>query len=185
MNYLKALCLTSLRATFLLAISCMSAGATSINLGGSNLDSIVVERENLFPEGIEYSSQVESFFLSSITEGTVYQVNSEGISPFIEDERLVSSVGLQVDEQRNRLLVANSDSGFSVNSTEATQRNLAALGIYDLLTGESIAYANLGTLLPNAPHIANDIAVDALGNAYVTDTSVFMLLLLIRTLAIH
>lgn len=170
MNYLKALCLTSLRATSLLAISCMSAGATSISLGGSNLDSVIVEQENLFPEGVEYSSEVGSFFLSSLTEGTVYQANSEGISPFVEDERLVSSVGLQVDEQRNRLLVANSDLGFGVNSTEATQQNLAALGIYDLFTGESIAYANLGTLLPLAPHVANDIAVDALGNAYVTDS---------------
>lgn len=170
MNYLKALCFTSLRATSLLAISCLSASATSISLGGSNLDSVIVEQENLFPEGVEYSSKVGSFFLSSQTEGTVYQVNSEGISPFVEDERLVSSLGLQVDEQRNRLLVANSDLGFSVNSTEATQQNLAALGIYDLFTGESIAYANLGTLLPDAPHVANDIAVDALGNAYVTDS---------------
>lgn len=172
MNYLRALCFTSLGATSILAtVFCMSASATSINLGGSNLDSLIVERENLFPEGVEYSSKVGSFFLSSQTEGTVYQVSPDGsFFPFVEDDRLVSSLGLQVDEQRNRLLVANSDLGFSVRSTPETQQELAALGIYDLFTGESIAYANLGMLLPNEPHVANDIAVDALGNAYVTDS---------------
>ena len=172
MNYLKLL-----PKTFFFTISLLvtvlgtSASATSINLGGSNLDSVIVKRENLFPEGVEYSSEVESFFVSSLTEGNVYQVNSQGkIAPFTQDERLVSSLGLQVDQQRKRLLVTNSDSGFSIRSTPETQQQLAGLGIYDLLTGESIAYADLGIIAPNRPHLANDVAVDLLGNAYVTDT---------------
>ena len=160
-----------LGTTPLFAAVCTAASATSINLGGTNLDSVVATSENLFPEGVEYSSKINSFFLSSQTQGNVSQVSNDGsLSRFTEDERLVSSLGLEVDEPRNRLLVANTDTGFSERSTSETQQNLAALGIYDLFTGEPIAYANLGALVPEQPHVANDVAVDPQGNAYVTDS---------------
>ncbi|MGF1478037.1 MAG: PEP-CTERM sorting domain-containing protein [Cyanophyceae cyanobacterium] len=145
--------------------------AIAASLGGANLEAVVVSQENLFPEGVEYSSSQEHFFLSSLTEGTVYQVGNDGIAvPFIEDERLVSSIGIQLDEQRDRLLVANSDPGVGDRTSVATQGSLAALGIYNVFTGEAISYTELGSLRPNAPHFANDIATDESGNAYVTDS---------------
>lgn len=151
--------------------SVTSNKAIAATLGGPDLDSVVVSQLNLFPEGVEYSSSQERFFLSSLTEGTVYQVDNAGTAvPLVEDERLVSSIGIQLDEQRDRLLVANSDPGVGDRTSAATQGSLAALGIYDAFTGDVISYTELDSLRPNAPHFANDIATDELGNAYVTDS---------------
>ena len=172
MNLLKSLSTVSIWTTSILAtVLGTTASATAITLGGSNLDSVVVNRENLFPEGVEYSDRYEQFLLSSLTEGTIYQVSADGTAvPFIEDDRLVSSIGIELDVQQNRLLVANSDPGVGEATSPETQRSLAALGIYDVSTGDSLAYTNLGILRPNAPHFANDVATDDAGNAYVTDS---------------
>ncbi len=145
--------------------------ATSVRLGGENLDSISINKTNLFPEGVESVPNTENFLITSLTEGTIYQVNQQGkLTPFAEDERLVSTIGIEIDRKQNRVLVANSDPGAGENSNPETQDQLAGLGIFDLTTGETIDYVNLGTLRPGEPHFANDIAVDDFGNTYVTDS---------------
>ena len=133
-------------------------------------DSIWIQKPGLYPEGVEYDSQRHQFFVSSLTEGTIGIVDDEGnYTPFIEDKRLISTIGLRIDKERNRLLVANSDPGVSKKTSPKTQGKLAGLGIYDLKTGNPIAYHDLGALKPG-PHFANDIAVDAKGNIFVTDS---------------
>lgn len=144
---------------------------TSVRLGGENLDSIHIDKKNLFPEGVEYVPSLQQFLITSFGEGTIFAVNKEGkLTPFAEDERLVSTVGIEIDPKRNRFLVANSDLGQAVNSSSETENQLAALGIFDLTTGETIDYINLGELRPDKPHFANDTAVDDFGNVYVTDS---------------
>jgi sugar lactone lactonase YvrE len=153
------------------SISAVDAGNNRVDLGGQNLNSIVVNQAALYPEGIEYDANNDRFLLSSVREGTVYQVFANGdVRPFIQDERLVSSTGIHIDAQRNRLLVPNSDYGVSLKSTPETLEQMAALGIYDLSTGDAIAYVDLANLRPGGAHFANDVAVDAAGNAYVTDS---------------
>ena len=143
----------------------------SVNLVETVVDSISVVQDNLFPEGVEFNANTEEFLLSSITEGTIFTTTEDGsISPFAEDERLVSSIGIEIDVERNRLLVANGDVGLSVNSSPETENQLAALGIFDLSTGEPIDYVDLGSLRPGEPHFANDIAVDDEGNVFITDS---------------
>src|SRR5690606_8018019 len=72
---------------------------------------IVIERQGVIPEGIEYDETSGRFLVGSLGEGTVFEVAFDGsLTPFVTDDELVSSVGIEVDEARNRLLVCNSDS---------------------------------------------------------------------------
>ncbi|MEO0802098.1 MAG: hypothetical protein AAFY57_07480 [Cyanobacteria bacterium J06642_2] len=147
------------------------AGVKNVDLGGQNLESIAVNQAALYPEGIEYDGDRQRFLLSSVREGTVYEVLENGdVQPFIQDERLVSSTGIHIDRQRNRILVPNSDYGVSLKSTPDTLDSLAALGIYDLESGDLITYVDLDDLRPGGDHFANDVAVDDVGNAYVSDS---------------
>lgn len=132
---------------------------------------IDVEQDNLYPEGLSYAAESDQFFFSSFSSGSVFAMDEAGeVTAFVEDPQLISSVGLYVDEEAGRLLVANSDPGVSINTDESTQGATAGLGVYNLEDGELIYYVDLASLLPDTPHFANGIAVDADGNAYVTDS---------------
>lgn len=158
-------------ATVLLPAALVSADVSRVSLGGQVLESVMVHQPALYPEGIEYDAHYDRFLLSSIREGTVYEVLNTGtVRPFIQDSRLVSTTGIHVDEKRNRILVPNSDYGASLHSTSETLDQLAGLGIYDLSSGDLITYVELDTLRPGAAHFANDITVDAAGNAYISDS---------------
>lgn len=125
-------------------------------------DTIRFEYLNLFPEGIEYDDSANCFLLSSVTEGTIHAVFDDGtLKPFIEDEEFYLTAGIEIDHINNRLLVTN--------NTEFYEQ--AMLGAYDLGTGERIFMADLSAQYHAASYLANDVAVDANGIAYVTDTS--------------
>lgn len=123
-----------------------------------------------YPESVTYSPHQDVFLLGSVTQGIVAKVDKAGAyTPFITDHRLVSTVGLLVDDASNTLWVTNSDPGAGARTAAATQGKLAAIATYDATTGAPKAYYDLGSLSPGA-HFANDIALDAAGNAYVTDS---------------
>jgi len=125
----------------------------------------------LYPEGVDHDALHQRFLVSSLSQGTIGQVSYKGsYTPFIEDDRLVSTIGLRVDEMRGRVLVAGSDPGGTPNSSPETAGQQALLGIYDLKSGEPLHLVDLGALRPGMPHFANDIALDERGNAYVTDS---------------
>lgn len=133
-------------------------------------DEITFTQAGLFPEGIDYDATCDCFLVSSISKGTVGKVDREGkYTPLVEDEDNIGAIGLYVDAPRDRLLVALSDNGASPKSSEETQRKMAKLGIYELSSGTKIATVDLASLKPGA-HFANDIAVDASGHVYVTDS---------------
>jgi sugar lactone lactonase YvrE len=122
---------------------------------------IVIEHHNLFPEGLEYDEGSERFLLGSLTEGTIHQVADDGrLGPFIEDDEFLMTAGIEIDHVNNRLLVAH----FSRYERQGM------LGSYDLETGQRIFMVDLSDLHPNAKIVANDVAVDTNGIAYVTDT---------------
>src|SRR5215468_10029196 len=86
---------------------------------------IKIKSTGFIPEGVEYDTKNKRFLVGSLTQGRVFVVASDGtLTPFIQDPDLKSSVGIEVDEEHNRLLVANSDS--SVFSGPGT--GLAQLG---------------------------------------------------------
>ncbi len=129
----------------------------------------MIEHPGLFPEGVEWNEQTEQFLVGSIAEGTIYTVADDGTATaFIEDDALMSSIGIQVDVANNRLLVCNTDS--SVLSSQDAPGQIS-LGAYDLATGEQLFMADLTALGPEgARFFANDVAVDDEGNAYVTNS---------------
>ncbi|MGE4055105.1 MAG: hypothetical protein AB7F99_09920 [Vicinamibacterales bacterium] len=132
---------------------------------------IVAERGGFIPEGIEYDPKSNRLLAGSLAEGTIFQIHPDGrVTAAISDAELGSSVGIEVDEARDRLLVANSDA--SVFQGQGTGQ--AKLGAYNLTTGQQLAMVDLSTAIPNAPadatYFANDVAVADDGTAYVTDT---------------
>jgi hypothetical protein len=132
---------------------------------------ITAERGGFVPEGIEYDQANGRFLVGSIAEGTIFTIERDGsVVPFVRDADLKASVGIEADEPRDRLLVANSDSVVFGDSGAAGQ---AKLGVYNLTTGERLAMVDLNAVIgtPTSPSFfANDVTVDGDGNAYVTDT---------------
>ena len=137
----------------------------------TDINSTPIFQDNLFPESVEYNPKTEQFLLSSLTEGTIFATNNDGsVSPFIEDERFISTGGLAIDEKQDRLYITNSDLGVSIKSSPETENQLATVGVYELSTGNPIDYVDLSSLRPGQPHLANDIDVDDEGNTYITDS---------------
>lgn len=134
---------------------------------------VTFTQAGLYPEGTQYDDQQAHFLVSSQTAGRIGQVMDDGTyASFADDPRLISTIGLHLDAPRGRLLVAVSDPGYNAaRTTAATKGKLAALAIFNRGTGAKTGYVDLGGLRPAyAAHFANDIAVDAQGNAYVTDS---------------
>ena len=134
-------------------------------------DIIVAERGGFIPEGVEYDMKNGRLLTGSLSEGSVYQVHGDGrVSEFVADAELVSSVGIEADELRDRLFVANADRSV-FQGEEAGQ---AKLGVYNLTTGDRIAMVDLAATVVDPPdgsaYFANDVAVADDGTAYVTDT---------------
>jgi sugar lactone lactonase YvrE len=126
--------------------------------------------DTAYPESVTWSAKQNRFFVSSVRHGTVGVVTPDGkYTPFIADDRLVSTVGLLVDDERNTLWVTNSDPGAGERTNAATQGKLAGIATFDATTGKRLAYYDLGHL-SEGTHLANDVALDADGNAYVTDS---------------
>ena len=132
-------------------------------------DLIRVERSGLFPEGLEYDSKNKRFLLGSAAEGTIFWVGDDGShSAFIEDDDLRSSAGIHIDLANDRLLVVNTDPG--VYTGAAPEGSTASLAAYDLTTAERLFLTDLTELTAGDQQLANDVAVDMQGNAYVTDS---------------
>ena len=133
---------------------------------------ISVPQAGLSPEGVQYDAGNKRFLVSSRTRGTISTVRDDSAYAVLTtDPRLISTIGLHLDAGRQRLLVAVADNGANAAlTTAATLRKLAALAIVNPATGAVLSYVDLGALRPGLNHFANDIAVDAQGNAYITDS---------------
>jgi sugar lactone lactonase YvrE len=146
-----------------------AAAPASRPLANAAVTVITAERGGFIPEGIEYDEDNGRFLSGSLAEGTIFVIERDGrVVPFVRDTELVSSVGIEVDEDRDRLLVANSNSAVFADQNAMGH---AKLGVYNLMTGERLAMVDLGaTVETPARHFANDVTVDGEGNAYVTDS---------------
>ena len=131
-------------------------------LAGAAVTVITAERGGFIPEGIEYDEDNGRFLTGSLAEGTIFVIERDGrVVPFIRDAELVSSVGIEADEDRDRLLVTNSNSAV-FNDQNASGH--AKLGVYHLTTGERLAMVDLGaTIAAPARYFANDVTVDGDG----------------------
>ncbi|MGD1891819.1 MAG: hypothetical protein ACFB15_14670 [Cyclobacteriaceae bacterium] len=110
------------------------------------LERIDLTQAGLFPEGVEYDQRRSKFLVSSLTVGTIGLVDNEGnYEPFIEDKRFQSTIGIELDRQRQRVLVP----------VTQTDGSYGAAGAYDWRSGEPIFYVELIDLTPDHPVFAN------------------------------
>jgi sugar lactone lactonase YvrE len=127
-------------------------------------ESVAFTVAGLYPEGVQYDAKNSRFLVSSVATGNVGQVKDDGTySVFAPASAagIVSAIGLNLDDSRNRLLVASSN---------GAQRNVAKLVSFNRDNGQVLFNTDLGALRAAPNHFANDIAVDNQGNAYVTDS---------------
>jgi hypothetical protein len=129
-----------------------------------------MERGGFIPEGIEFDTTARRFLVGSLVDGTVYRLAPDGsLTPFVVDPELVSSIGIEADEPRDRLLVADADRAVF----DGGGPGLARLGVYRLSTGEKIAMVDLGAVAgadDESVVFANDVTVAPDGSVYLTDT---------------
>ncbi|KAF3432199.1 hypothetical protein FNV43_RR26938 [Rhamnella rubrinervis] len=124
---------------------------------------------NLYPEGITWDPSAQHFIVGSIRHRTLVSVSDAGIAEtLISDPTLpenVTFLGLAVDSVNNRLLAA-------VQAMEP-EPHFSALAAYDLRSRNRVFLS----LLPSSDgdsgtrQIANAVAVDFKGNAFVTNSA--------------
>lgn len=157
-------------ASILLTLILVCGLSACAGMGGRLPDRIVFERGGMIPEGIEFDTNARRLLTGSLVDGTIYAIGTDGsLTPFVEDPALVSSIGIEADEPRDRLLVANADR----DVFDGQGPGLAELGVYRLSTGERIALVDLAAVA-DAPAdgivFTNDVTVATDGTAFVTDT---------------
>jgi hypothetical protein len=160
--------------TLALLASTVSAATPSaaprVHLGGENLEALQIQHPGLYPEDIKYNEKTGTYLTGSFREGAIYTVTDRGETrQLVNDDRLVSTLGICLDTAANRLYTVTGDLGASVKKYPGI-KTLAALGVYDLTTGAPVRFVYLHDLLPGRPHLANSVTTDGRGNVYVTDS---------------
>lgn len=123
-----------------------------------------------YPEGIAWNPRAGAFLVSSLRGGQLGLVYSDGrYRRFSTGKGLITTSGMLVDAERNRVLVCNEDVGVSLSSAPGTRNRVAQVLEFNLDTGALQQTYDLSSL-SRGPTLANDLALDAQGNIYVTDS---------------
>ena len=145
-------------------VSARPASAWPVEIDGRTADR--------YPEGIAWDPTRRAFLIGSIATGRISVVQRDGSARVLAQAPGVSTFGLHVDAVRNRFLVTYGDIGNGERSSDATAYKQSGVGIYNLRTGRLERRVDLNTTRLNPAggrHGVNDLAIDAVGNAYVTD----------------
>jgi sugar lactone lactonase YvrE len=123
-----------------------------------------------YPEGVEWDDAHKRFLVTSLRKGEVGAVSDSGsYTTFANDPRMICSVGIELDPERDRVLVCNSDGGAGEKSSKETTGKIAALAVFQLSTGKLTNYVDLAKGSEGG-HFCNDIAIADDGTAYITDS---------------
>jgi len=123
-----------------------------------------------YPEGIAYSSQLSKFLITSIPQGKIGTVGTDGrYEDLLTPPELISGIGMKVSG--DYVFVCNSDRGISVKSTTESAFQTAELLVFNLKTKKLERRTDLDALIPAAErNFANDVTLAPDGTAYVTDS---------------
>ncbi|RZT13363.1 SMP-30/gluconolaconase/LRE-like protein [Kribbella sp. VKM Ac-2569] len=149
-----------------------AAAATSIPAALRRVAQFDGRTSDRYPEGIAWDPSRRAFLIGSMATGRISVVGRDGVPHPFGIAPGVSTFGLHVDAVRNRVLVTYADIGNGERSSEATTYKQSGIAIYNLRTGQLEQRVDLNTPRLNPAgghHGANDLAIDAAGNAYVTD----------------
>ncbi|HSS37851.1 MAG TPA: cupin domain-containing protein [Polyangia bacterium] len=137
------------------------------SVGGPTLP---IHKSGLYPETIDYDPVHGTFVVGSFRSGAIYRVDGDGhATPFAGDHAAGSTLGIAVDAAHRRLWAVSADVGAAVRPSPAGPQRSADVTAYDLTTGRAVRHVDLAGLV-RGPHLLNGVAVDAAGNAYVTDS---------------
>ncbi|ESW08770.1 hypothetical protein PHAVU_009G073100 [Phaseolus vulgaris] len=123
---------------------------------------------NLFPEGLAWDPTAQHFLVGSLRHRTISAISDAGVvETLVSDPSLpenVSILGLAVDSRNNRVLAAL--------HALAPLPPFNALAAYDLRSGRRLFLSALPSAVEGDEEraIANDVAADFKGNAYVTNS---------------
>lgn len=129
------------------------------------------QSHNLFPESFKWDPRAQHFIVGSLRHPTLLSVSDAGVAETIISDSFLppnsSFVGLSLDRQRYRILVC-------VHRPSSPAYN--ALAAYDLSSGRRLFLTPLlsdpdvKSGSDESSDVANDVAVDFSGNAYVTNS---------------
>lgn len=132
----------------------------------------IIEETNLIPEGIAFDENTKTTYLSSTYKQKIVAINSDGsIHDFktIKEDGLWSTLGMEVDEKRNRLWVVSfhGNEVLPLMDPEPENEWKSRLYVYQVPDGKLI-----NTLEPeiDGPFAFNDLCVDQNGGVYVTES---------------
>ncbi|GAB3717646.1 SMP-30/gluconolactonase/LRE family protein [Spirosoma flavus] len=132
-------------------------------------DRIEFVAQRQYPEGIAYSSQLDRFIVTSLTQGKIGTVDINGnYADLINPSELIAGVGVKVAD--GRIFICNGDQGVSSKSSPATTRRTAELLVFNINSRQLERRTDLDDLLPGVQHFANDLAIQPDGTVYVTDS---------------
>ena len=163
---------------FLLPFLCLglracsnTSSVSSANIVPDYPDIITVERGGFTPEGIEYDHFNQRFLLGSFIEGKVFALAANGeLTTVVDDPDVDAIIGIEVEEDRQRILAAIADPGVFAGQTNG----FARVGVFDLNSGARLDLISLDDVYIDAPaetrFFPNDLVADSTGNIYVTDS---------------
>lgn len=164
------------RVAMALAMALTLSPAVALAAGGGKLSSddetrIVAKGQPVYPEGIACDSVGKRFFVGSTRLGHLFTVtDTSELKQFSTDKRIATTLGINVDASRSRVVAAITDYGVGVRPKPEQSTNPAAVAVFDLASGKLLEFHDLRNLVPGPAHLANDVAVNNQGNIYVTDS---------------
>lgn len=146
------------------------AGVILLSAATAHADAIL-PGECIFPEGVTATSD-GALYVGSMQHGAIYRVAPDSTKGelFVEGNAngLVATLGVYADEANNRLIACSADPGIAhtkVGDDRFTGKAGSGIRTFDLETGASLDSVDF----PGGG-FCNDIAVDAKGAIYATDT---------------
>ncbi|OVA14541.1 SMP-30/Gluconolactonase/LRE-like region [Macleaya cordata] len=148
---------------FSLLILLFSVGSTT----ATNRHIINFRSTNLFPESIVWDPSAQHFLVSSLRHPTIHAVSDAGVvESLIHDTDLPANVsigGITIDSVNRRLLAV-------IHASDPLPQ-IDFLAAYDLRTSKRLFLAPLTDDVNSDRPIANDVAVDFKGNAFITNSA--------------
>ncbi|XP_050881617.1 uncharacterized protein LOC127085080 [Lathyrus oleraceus] len=147
----------------LLLLLLLQTSTPIIKALAENSHVINFQSPHLYPESLAWDPSKQHFLVGSLRHRTISSISDAGIiETLISDSSLpenVTVVGITVDSRNNRVL--------AVIHAVKPLPPFNALAAYDLKSGNRLFLSPLPT---DEEALANDVAVDYNGNAYVTNS---------------
>ena len=169
---MKLRVLATVLLTLAVAPASTAAATAPARVGAAYPGQLDGRTADRYPEGVAWDPTRQAFLIGSIATGRISVVDRAGAVHPLAAAPGISTFGLHVDAARNRFLVTYADIGSGERSSDETAYKQSGVGIYNLRTGQLERRVDLNTPQLNPAggrHGANDLAIDAAGNAYVTD----------------